>query len=209
LRQCWRIEINFWIIELIMKMKLIAVATLAISVASVQAQYTTNTFSFTGASWNDDASLSGYFTIGYDLSGTPISLVSLDVTTGDGIFPGFNYIYNVLGQEDTVSFDVGYPFDATQSTGWPANELTVFSLDESRFLNLDWQGTDPTSLYVGDPEGLHSSEGVYSPDFMIRGLTTAGGSGGTGGTVEPTPEPGTLVLAGLAGASLIAFRRRK
>ncbi len=79
----------------------------AIGVASVEAMplYTTNTLTFTGASWNDGGSLDGYFTIQYQ-GGTPTAVLSLDVTTGNGTsdgFIGYDYIYNVSGQADTVT----------------------------------------------------------------------------------------------------------
>jgi PEP-CTERM motif len=176
----------------------------AIAVASVEAKplLTTNTLSFSGASWNDGGSLDGYFTIEYN-GGTPYAVLSLDVTTGNGTsdgFIGFQYIFNVEGQADTVDTP---SFDAWQNLSDPANELYVNPLGSpSDWLFLDWQGSSPTSLYVGDVDGQYSSE-QYVNGPGIRSLNDEGGSVGT------VPEPSTLALAGLGGLSLLLFRRRK
>jgi hypothetical protein len=178
----------------------------AIAVASAEAspQYTTNTLSFSGASWNDGGSLDGYFTIQY-YGGTPSAVLSLDVTTGNGTsdgFIGFDYIYNVSGQANTISTPT---FDALQSDGAPANELVAVRLGEDDpyyGMFLDWQGSSPTSLYVGVVGGQYSSEN-YEGAPGIRSLNNEGGSLG------PVPEPSTLALAGLGGLGLLLFRRRK
>lgn len=208
---------------------LLAILT-AIAVVSAEAKPmdTTNTLSFSGASWNDGGTLDGYFTIQYS-GGTPVAVLSLDVTTGNGTsdgFIGYDYIYNVSGQADTVSYS---GINATQSE-YPANELVAESLsggfvnnqsydapanepvalgssdsgssDSDYMLFLDWQGSNPTSLYVGTVGGEYSSED-YDGSPGIRSLNSEGGSVGT------VPEPSTLALAGLGGASLLLFRRRK
>jgi hypothetical protein len=192
----------------IKKTILLAILT-TISIATAEAQYSTNTLSFSGASWNDGGSLDGYFTIEYDLTGTPIALLSLDVVTGNGTSDGFlgnTYIYNVSGQADTAGpgwFDDSF-FSATQNGGAPANEIAVSPLDNSSaWLFLDWQGSTPTSLFVGDVGSQFSSES-YSGDPGTRSLNNEGGSAG----VTPTPEPATFALAGLGGMILIAYRRR-
>jgi hypothetical protein len=174
----------------------------AIFVASAEAQYTTNTLSFAGASWNDGGSLDGYFTIEYN-GGTPDAVLSLDVTTGNGTsdgFIGFHYIFNVDGQADTV----GTPsFNAFQNLGSPANQLRLSDLTDYYGLFLDWQGSSPTSLYVGDVGGGQYSSEDYTGSPGIRSLNSEGGSPGS------VPEPSTLALAGLSGLGLLLFRRRK
>src|ERR1035438_10232203 len=168
----------------------------AIFVASAEAQYTTNTLSFAGASWNDGGSLDGYFTIEYN-GGTPDAVLSLDVTTGNGTsdgFIGFHYIFNVDGQADTVGT---HGINAFQNLGYPANELHMFSLGSPSYrLYLDWQGSSPTSLYVGDVGSLYSSEN-YSDSPGIRSLNSEGGAPG------PVPEPSTLALSAVAGLGLL------
>jgi hypothetical protein len=176
----------------------------AIAVASAEAKplLTTNTLSFSGASWGDGGTLDGYFTIEYN-GGTPDAVLSLDVTTGNGTsdgFIGFHYIFNVDGQADTVGT---HGINAFQNLGAPANELHMFSSGSpSYWLYLDWQGSSPTSLYVGDLGGYYSSEN-YAGSPGIRSLNSGGGSPG------PVPEPSTLALSAMAGLGLLLFRRRK
>jgi hypothetical protein len=183
-----------------MKSKLLAIAVLAISVASLNAQYTTNTLSFSGASWSDGGSLDGYFTIQYQ-AGTPEAVLSLDVSTGNGTsdgFIGFDYIYNVSGQADTV---IGASF--SNSSGTPAYELVTTSLDSPyNRLYLDWQGSTPTSLYVGDIGGQYSSEN-YTGAPGIRSLNNEGGSLGS------APEPSTLALLGFGSIALLGWQRHR
>ena len=188
---------------------LLAILT-AIAVASAEAgtQYTTNTLTFSGASWNDGGSLDGYFTIQYD-AGIPDAVLCLDVTTGNGTsdsFIGYDYIYNVSGQANTVNGTPG--FDALQSDGNPANELLVVRSSDPDYFNyglyLDWQGSNPTSLYVGDVGSQYSSE-AYDGSPGIRSLNDEGGSQGS----VPEPSTLTLALAGFSGLGLLLFRRRK
>ncbi len=67
--------------------------------ATASAQTTTSTLTFSGAAWSDGSPFSGYVTLQYDNVGTPISVLSLDITTTDGPggFPGYQYLYNVAG----------------------------------------------------------------------------------------------------------------
>lgn len=174
---------------------LLAVITV-LSVASTQAQITTNTLSFSGASWNDGGSLDGYFTIVYNMT-VPQQVLALDVTTGNGTSDGFlghQYTLNISGQADTVS---SATIDATQNGGYAANEVYASSGTYSLF--LDWQGSDPTSLYLGNAGGEYSSEN-YSGSPGIRALNTQGGSVGV-------PEPPTSAFAGI-GFLMFGFMMR-
>lgn len=184
---------------------------MVVSATTVLAQ-STNTLSFYGASWNDGGSLDGYFTISYDATGTPLTLLSADITTGNSTpgfysggqtFNGFEYIYDVSGKENTAGPSLMGFISATENSGAPANELSLSPLDDSsHYLFLDWQGSTPTSLYLGDSDGQYSSES-YSGDPATRSLNTSGGSVGS------APEPGTFALVGLGAAGLLVFRRRK
>jgi hypothetical protein len=175
----------------------------AMAIASAEAQLTTSTLSFSGATWSDGGSLDGYFTIEYN-NGTPFAVLSLNVITGNGTsdgFIGFNYIYNVAGQNDTVDPDNIY-INVTQFDGYPANELFASDSADNYELYLDWQGDSPTSLFVGDVGAQYSSE-AYDGSPGIRSLNDEGGSAGS------VPEPSTPALAGLGGLGLLLFRRRK
>jgi hypothetical protein len=166
----------------------------AAALASLPAVAGTLTLAWTGGSWNDGGALSGTFTVDYnDSTGAPTSLVSADVITGNGTngdgFPGQTYLYNVPGDTNTVSEDF---FDATQAAGAPANELVLYD-DDGFVIFLDWQGTSPTGLWVGNADGQYSSE---EGPGVARSLNNAGGSAGT--PDDSTPEPSTLFLTGVA-----------
>ena len=138
---------------------LIALGVAAI-VATVPAVAGTLTLTWTRI-WNDGGSFSGTFTVTYnDLTGAPTALVSADIITGNGTngdgFAGQTYLYNVPGYADTVSSS---GFDAIQASGSPANELTLSETGGFYYMYLDWQGTSPTTLWVGSAGGQYSSEG--------------------------------------------------
>jgi hypothetical protein len=164
--------------------------------------------SFTGAQWNDGGSLAGFFTVSYTNSGgnpTGLTLVSADVTTGNGTngdgFAGQIYCFNDAGCTSSV---VSNSFDALQANGAPANELEM-SLSSGYGIFLDWQGENPTSLYVGNG-GQFTSENT--PGFsVVRSISTSGGSPGSPGSASP--EPATIMLTGLALAATGWVRRRK
>jgi len=176
--------------------------------AALPARAGTLTFTWSGATFNDGGTLSGTFTATYDdATDEMTSLVSADIVTGNGAsdgFPGMDYVYAVPGKTDTVYF---LGFDAQQALGAPANEL-VLSTDSSmafygQSLYLDWQGTNPTGLYVGNVPGQYTSENT--PYYgIVRSLNEEGGSAG----VASTPEPGSLLLVG-AGFVGFGWRRRR
>jgi len=179
------------------KSKLIALAALIGGIFTAHAQLSTNTINITGATWDDASTLNGYFTVIYN-NGTPQSVLTLDIVTGDGLFPGYHYLYNVENTDDTIAAPY---FDALQGIDWPANEVVSHTFDVTRGLNIDWTGNNPGALYLGAPQGLHSSEIYYVDGFQIRDLTTEGGS-------VSTPEPTSTALAAIGGLSMLILRRR-
>ena len=183
--------------------RIVVIAVVA-TVAALPCVAGTLTLAWTGGLWNDGGSLNGTFTVSFDdITGAPLALLSADVQTGNGTSDGFigqSYVFAVPGQTDTVTSD---SFDATQSAGAPANEL-VLGLGSGYITFLDWQGTSPTTLWVGNVGGQYSSEN--NPDFsIVRSLNTSGGSAGT---PDPAPEPSSLALfgSGLIGFGMM-FRR--
>jgi hypothetical protein len=197
--------------------KLLIISVMLASTALLKAQ-STNTLNF-NATWNDGGSLSGWFTVDYDINGNAESLLSADVTTGastpgfysgGATFNGFQYIYDVQGMDNTAGY-VSYGLnglDVWQGENGPANELVLKSLNyPGNILFLDWQSSDPTELYLGTVGTEYSSESYQGAPVGsngdIRFLNTSGGS------VEATPEPGTFALAGMGGATLLFLIRRK
>jgi hypothetical protein len=189
------------------RLALLLTVLAVMAAATVKAQDTTSTLSFSGASWNDGGSLDGYFTVQYDPSGRPIELLSADITTGSSVsgFTGFEYILNVEGKADTVELN---DFDAIQNYGSPANELRLWSQGFPTYrLFLDWQGSTPTSLYVGDVGGQYSSESYPgAPDEGDGGVRYINSQAGSAGA---TPEPTAEALGGVGLAMMFIFRRRK
>jgi hypothetical protein len=172
-------------------------------VAAVPAVADTFTLDWAGGYWNDGGSLAGTFTVEYDAAtGAPTSLVSADVTTGNGISDGFlgqSYVYDVSGLTSTVD---SVSFDATQYGGAPANELVMTEASGYRVF-LDWQGVNPTALWVGNPGSQYSSEN--NPSYsIVRYLNTTAGSAGS-----EVPEPASFVLSGLGLAGAYWFGAAK
>jgi hypothetical protein len=187
-----------WPRELRAAGKLLAtIALAAFSMALPAAAAGTLTLSWTGGSWNDGGSLSGTFTVQYDSNGTPTTLLSADVITGNGTSDGFagqTYIYDVTGQTTNV---VSYYFDATQHGGDPANELVMTNGNGYRIF-LDWQGTSPTGLWVGNVGSQYSSENTPSYS-IVRYLDSSAGSPGSPVIGQPSvPVLSSPALAGLA-----------
>jgi hypothetical protein len=160
---------------------------------TVKAQLATNTLTFSGATWTDGGSLDGSFTIRYD-NGVPSSVLSLDVTTGNGTsggILGYTYLYNVPGQNNTVDFaniDSSY-------------ELMAENTALYQVLYLDWVDSPTPSLVVSD---------IYNADTYCSEMTSAGiRYVSSVGSPEPTPEPSTLALSAVGGLGALLFRRRR
>jgi PEP-CTERM motif len=207
--------------------KLLFVAGTLLCAVALRAQ-STNTLAFNGT-WNDGGSLAGWFTVAYDVDGTPIALLAADITTGNSTpgfysggqtFAGYQYIYNVNGQANTAEYNFyGVDgIDTIQSGGdnpndielGVANQFELNSLGDGDYqLYLDWQGSNPATLYLGTAgSGNEYSSETYDgaptgDNGDIRYLNTSGGA------VEAAPEPGTFALAGLGGTALLVFLRRR
>jgi len=183
---------------------MIAVALLAIA-GGLSCAAGTLTLAWTGGSWNDGGSLAGTFTVTYnDSTGQPETLVSADVVTGNALdgFIGQNYFFDTAAGTNDLS---SWMFDADQYDGSPANELVLNNVDGYRIF-LDWQGTDPSTLWLGNVDGQYSSENTPSYS-IVRTLNTAGGSVGE---ESSAPEPASFLLlgSGLLGLGM-AFRKTR
>jgi hypothetical protein len=182
----------------------------AVLFASLPMAAGTLTLSFSGAAWDDGGSLDGFFTVTYDDNGMPTSLVSANVVTGGGsLLPGFTYVYNdpPFATNVVIPPDSSLFFDATQYGGAPANELVLNTSNSILF--LDWQGTNPTSLWVGNVDGQYSSESQVTDGFIRIGTRSINSSGGSVGTATDAPEPTTFALTGLVLVGVGFFRRRR
>jgi hypothetical protein len=93
--------------------------------------------------------------------------------------------------------------------GWSANIGSTLSALTTWYNN----GNPATSGFIGESAVsgvITPSVGGVSLTAPITGTTTGLIPGFTlGQVIAPTPEPATLALAGLSGASLLLFRRRK
>jgi len=103
----------------------------------------------------------------------------------------------------TISYNTGVSFTAANvSSGvlYDVYEVAWAASAGSSPIGL------PTSTYVG-----WSQMFTYTPNSVGgTGPTMSGmGSYGVGGTPVAAPEPGTMALAALGGASLLMFRRKK
>jgi len=90
--------------------------------------------------------------------------------------------------------------------GWSANIGSTLAAMESWYANptvLGWIGQ--SRIGVGQVIGDNGS----NPTLNIFGSTANYVNGFTLGEVAAVPEPGTIALAALGGASLLMFRRKK
>ena len=102
--------------------------------------------------------------------------------------------------------------------GWSANEGTTWSAVSNSIATGTWNVTGAGSWFGASAIGYNSSGGGTGgqPTVSIFATSSATGISGSGLTtplvltpVTPAPEPGTMALAALGGASLLLFRRRK
>jgi hypothetical protein len=90
--------------------------------------------------------------------------------------------------------------------GWSANIGNSIAALQSYLANPTFNAFVGESAVSG---ATAPSTGGASPTVAITGTTYPAIPGFTLGLVTPVPEPGTMALAALSGASLLLFRRRK
>ena len=125
----------------------------------------------------------------------------------NGVSSSSPAIANITGTQGTFTYNGGVAFSANNVTGgttysaieiaWnPTGGNTTIALAAANNALVGW-----SQVFSYTP-----TTGSVTPTTLSSGLV---GSFGVGGTVAPTPEPGTMALAALGGASLLLFRRRK
>ena len=146
-----------------------------------------------------------------DSSGSPAILQATASTTSAG--------YAILG--GSTSYQVNWAHGTTYSVmmvGWSANLGTTYAAALANMNNwaTDWStvtGNGATQAFFGV-----SSAGNFNPASGSPGTSPFGPSGGLINSPNTqlfelapvsAPEPGTMALAALGGASLLLFRRRK
>jgi hypothetical protein len=169
-----------------------------------------------------------YFTLLYTTGTTPANNNPLtagwtQATYSDGVASlkpvvGTNYIIagDMIGPKGTGTMLVDNWGAGVSGNyiivGWSANLGTSWS-QVSALLAADWAGLNAANNYYFGvtPIGTGTPTSNPSPAFNLWS-GTAGTSLGlfqVGGAPVVTPEPATMVLAGLGGLSLLAFRRKK
>jgi len=103
-------------------------------------------------------------------------------------------------------------FAANGSTSWTASNLTAGNAYSC--IMVAWSGAYTTVSAASTANALVGCSKVFTytpavPPGSAPSMTALVGTFGVGGTIAPTPEPGTMALAALGGASLLLFRRRK
>ena len=155
------------------------------------------------------------------------TLNTIDPTSGAWNFGGYATNYLVAGGIRGAGAGSGAPV-----TGWTAPTGAAYSsAAENYYLLVGWSsnlGSTWSSVESQLASGTWSAQGLFGTSALGYSYAGAGPSslpavnifgvsgGAPGGLangitlyVTPTPEPGTMALAALGGASLLLFRRRK
>lgn len=180
--------------------KFIAFAAIAAIGIRAQAQSTlSGQISFTGLTWSDGSTSSGYFDYTYDsTSDSLLSITAVDINTqaGSGI-PSFQLYYSIAGEPDNAQ--AGQDYNNSSQQKYEAYfEDTATRKDQ---IFLDWTGVGSSAMLVSTTPGNFAS-------ISANGGSTVYGATSLG-TVVATPEPSSLALIGLGAAALVVARRKK
>jgi len=159
-----------------------------------------------------------YFTLLYDTAGTPASANPLAAgwsqVTSNGVGVTGTTALNagdMEGQAGAGAMTVDN-WAAGQAgkfiiVGWSANLGTTWS-QVAPELGALWAGLNPAGTYFFGVSPIDSATPTASPSPAAPLWTINGGTFALD-EVVPTPEPATMALAALGGASLLLFRRKK
>jgi hypothetical protein len=145
--------------------------------------------------------------------GATVNATLANVLTGGWTYTGVTAINGLAGGSISGGADTtttaGMPLGAQNQfvvVGWSANlGITTWAgysaaLAANNFTAGGFTGISAVGTGLGNaspPEAIFSGTGIITPFTMFST------------TVTPVPEPTTLALAGLGGAALLLFRRRK
>jgi len=172
------------------------------------------------------AALTGVSVLAQAQSGT-LSFADIGSASVDGGNIGTATVFNIgdlLSTGSSTGAFTGLPSQSFGSISFNVTSPTSLSFDNLTFgtfastsIELLSQGSGTTDIYVlGNYTG-----GAYDPStsgvasFHITFNQTPAGTGSISDSAglsippEPVPEPATMALAALGGASLLLFRRRK
>jgi len=197
--------------------------TISVGFAANQNQtfYNQNLTFFNSSSGGFSLDHPGYFFIGFNGDGSTSpsnhynASLSYTVTAPDG------YLINGSGLGNVYAVDLGvsYPIHGVPLIP-PANSTTNFYSD---YGNIDLDAIGETNIATAQdnlPYNIFTPQSVLHVTTTIDTWTSTNFAAGyvgqnspqgldAGFSLVPVPEPTTLALAALGGASLLLFRRRK
>jgi len=220
-----------------MKKIILASAIVAIGAASAFAQGTVKFYNIsslylvstngatTGAVATSSTAPNGYYyTLFWDASAptssNPLTGGWTQATT-DGTTPITSVNYAIAGGINGTGGTGGTPVSGIalggaayfEIAGWSASLGTTWSAVSSQYSSQTWLANG--YFGISSESGLLTTGGAGTPAAGATPLFAATSPGITSGwllnavSATPTPEPSTMALAAIGGASLLLFRRRK
>jgi hypothetical protein len=161
-----------------------------------------------------------YFTLLYDTATTPANNNPLtvgwtQVTIGGTPVIGTNYPTLAGDMQGPTGSGTMTPDNWAAGTagnfiivGWSANLGTTWSVVSAE-LAADWATLNPAIPYFFGVTPMGSATPTSSPSPATQLFPIVGNTFALNEVTPPVPEPTTMALAALGGASLLLFRRKK